>query len=191
MANLTTAFDALLKSREAAPTKPFGPDTADEFLKEAYRIVRSPSPVLLSCLFLGRAQLTRPARTPSLRVCTPSCAASARLTSPPLLRGRRTFAPQHPARRPRSMATSRTATARRSTRTRKRRSATSTPASVRSKMPSSCDKVPKQRSSANGCRAVLVFWGRGQPGEVRPASRPASRLPLASLARTGRASSGS
>jgi hypothetical protein len=40
MANLTTEFDALLKGHEAAPTKPFSPDTADEFLKEAYRIVR-------------------------------------------------------------------------------------------------------------------------------------------------------
>lgn len=41
MANLTTAFDALLKGNEAPPTRPFGLDTADEFLKEAYRIVRS------------------------------------------------------------------------------------------------------------------------------------------------------
>ncbi|KAK4130622.1 hypothetical protein BT67DRAFT_452254 [Trichocladium antarcticum] len=38
MANLTTAFDTLLKGHEAAPTKSFSPDTADEFLKEAYRI---------------------------------------------------------------------------------------------------------------------------------------------------------
>ncbi|KAK3306435.1 uncharacterized protein B0T15DRAFT_483809 [Chaetomium strumarium] len=38
MANLTTEFDALLKGHQAAPTKPFSPDTADEFLKEAYRI---------------------------------------------------------------------------------------------------------------------------------------------------------
>ncbi|KAK3902080.1 hypothetical protein C8A05DRAFT_34236 [Staphylotrichum tortipilum] len=38
MANLTTAFNALLKGREAPPTKPFSLDTADEFLKEAYRI---------------------------------------------------------------------------------------------------------------------------------------------------------
>ena len=41
MTNLTTAFDALLKRHEAAPTKPFSLDTADEFLKEAYRIVRA------------------------------------------------------------------------------------------------------------------------------------------------------
>jgi hypothetical protein len=39
MANLTSAFDALLKSHEAPSTKPFSLDTADEFLKEAYRIV--------------------------------------------------------------------------------------------------------------------------------------------------------
>lgn len=39
MANLTTAFDALLQGHEAGPTKPFSVDTADEFLKEAYRIV--------------------------------------------------------------------------------------------------------------------------------------------------------
>lgn len=39
MANLTTAFNALLKGHEAPPTKPFSFDTADEFLKEAYRIV--------------------------------------------------------------------------------------------------------------------------------------------------------
>ncbi|KAL2138059.1 hypothetical protein VTI28DRAFT_7560 [Corynascus sepedonium] len=38
MANLTTAFNALLKGHEAPPTKPFSFDTADEFLKEAYRI---------------------------------------------------------------------------------------------------------------------------------------------------------
>ncbi|KAL2133123.1 hypothetical protein VTI74DRAFT_2855 [Chaetomium olivicolor] len=38
MADLTTAFNALLKGHEAAPTKPFSPDTADAFLKEAYRI---------------------------------------------------------------------------------------------------------------------------------------------------------
>ncbi len=42
MANLTTAFNALLKGHEAPLTKPFSLDTADEFLKEAYRIVRSP-----------------------------------------------------------------------------------------------------------------------------------------------------
>lgn len=40
MADLTTAFDALLKGHEAPTTKPFSADTADEFLKEAYRIVR-------------------------------------------------------------------------------------------------------------------------------------------------------
>lgn len=39
MADLTTAFNALLKGREAPPTKPFNLDTADEFLKEAHRIV--------------------------------------------------------------------------------------------------------------------------------------------------------
>ncbi|KAJ4300633.1 hypothetical protein N0V88_003318 [Collariella sp. IMI 366227] len=38
MADLTTAFNALLEGREAPPTKPFSSDTADEFLKEAYRI---------------------------------------------------------------------------------------------------------------------------------------------------------
>ncbi len=42
MANLTTAFNALLKGHEAPPTKPFSLDTADEFLKEAHRIVRCP-----------------------------------------------------------------------------------------------------------------------------------------------------
>lgn len=42
MADLTTAFNALLKGHEAPPTKSFGIDTADEFLKEAYRIVRPP-----------------------------------------------------------------------------------------------------------------------------------------------------
>lgn len=41
MANLTTEFNALLKGHEAKPTKAFSPETADEFLKEAYRIVRS------------------------------------------------------------------------------------------------------------------------------------------------------
>jgi hypothetical protein len=39
MADLTTAFNALLKDHEAAPTRRFSVDTADEFLKEAYRIV--------------------------------------------------------------------------------------------------------------------------------------------------------
>ncbi|KAK0666463.1 hypothetical protein QBC41DRAFT_325642 [Cercophora samala] len=38
MADLTTAFNALLKGREAPPTRPFSLDTADEFLKEAHRI---------------------------------------------------------------------------------------------------------------------------------------------------------
>ncbi|KAK4146546.1 uncharacterized protein C8A04DRAFT_34755 [Dichotomopilus funicola] len=38
MANLTTAFDAFLQGHEVPPTKPFSVDTADEFLKEAYRI---------------------------------------------------------------------------------------------------------------------------------------------------------
>ncbi|KAL2018310.1 hypothetical protein VTK56DRAFT_973 [Thermocarpiscus australiensis] len=38
MANLTPAFDTLLKRHEAAATRPFNLDTADEFLKEAYRI---------------------------------------------------------------------------------------------------------------------------------------------------------
>ncbi|KAK4163390.1 hypothetical protein QBC43DRAFT_370842 [Cladorrhinum sp. PSN259] len=38
MADLTTAFNALLKGREAPSTKPFTTNTADEFLKEAYRI---------------------------------------------------------------------------------------------------------------------------------------------------------
>ncbi|KAK4188413.1 hypothetical protein QBC35DRAFT_194511 [Podospora australis] len=38
MANLTAEFNALLKGREAPPTRPFSLDTADEFLKEAYRI---------------------------------------------------------------------------------------------------------------------------------------------------------
>ncbi len=44
MANLTTSFNALLKGHESPPTKPFSLDTADEFLKEAYRIVCSPLP---------------------------------------------------------------------------------------------------------------------------------------------------
>ena len=39
MADLTTTFNTLLKGHEAPPTKPFSADTADEFLKEAYRIV--------------------------------------------------------------------------------------------------------------------------------------------------------
>lgn len=43
MADLTTAFNALLKGHEAPPTRSFGIETADEFLKEAYRIVRPPS----------------------------------------------------------------------------------------------------------------------------------------------------
>ncbi|KAG7288221.1 hypothetical protein NEMBOFW57_007751 [Staphylotrichum longicolle] len=38
MSNLTAAFNALLKGHEAPPTKAFSLDTADEFLKEAYRI---------------------------------------------------------------------------------------------------------------------------------------------------------
>ncbi|AEO55621.1 hypothetical protein MYCTH_2299642 [Thermothelomyces thermophilus ATCC 42464] len=38
MANLTTAFNSLLEGHEAPPTKSFSLDTADEFLKEAYRI---------------------------------------------------------------------------------------------------------------------------------------------------------
>ncbi|KAK4152057.1 hypothetical protein C8A00DRAFT_35277 [Chaetomidium leptoderma] len=38
MTNLTVAFDALLKGHEAPSTKAFSLDTADEFLKEAYRI---------------------------------------------------------------------------------------------------------------------------------------------------------
>ncbi|KAK4097400.1 hypothetical protein N658DRAFT_500464 [Parathielavia hyrcaniae] len=38
MANLTSTFNGLLKSHEVPPTKPFSLETADEFLKEAYRI---------------------------------------------------------------------------------------------------------------------------------------------------------
>ncbi|KAK1780172.1 snare-complex protein syntaxin-18 N-terminus-domain-containing protein [Copromyces sp. CBS 386.78] len=38
MANLTSTFNELLKGHDAPPTKPFTTDTADEFLKEAYRI---------------------------------------------------------------------------------------------------------------------------------------------------------
>jgi len=54
MTNLTSDFDALLRGHQAAPTKPFDADTTDEFLKEAYRIVRPScflsSPLLLSSL---------------------------------------------------------------------------------------------------------------------------------------------
>ena len=39
MADLTKTFDSLLKGREAAPTKRPSTETADEFLKQAYRIV--------------------------------------------------------------------------------------------------------------------------------------------------------
>lgn len=39
MANLTSTFNELLKGHDAPPMKPFSTDTADEFLKEAYRIV--------------------------------------------------------------------------------------------------------------------------------------------------------
>lgn len=39
MADLTSTFNGLLKGHDAPPTKPFTTDTADEFLKEAYRIV--------------------------------------------------------------------------------------------------------------------------------------------------------
>ncbi|KAK3399881.1 snare-complex protein syntaxin-18 N-terminus-domain-containing protein [Sordaria brevicollis] len=38
MADLTSTFNELLKGHDAPPTKPFTTDTADEFLKEAYRI---------------------------------------------------------------------------------------------------------------------------------------------------------
>ncbi|KAL2262075.1 hypothetical protein VTK26DRAFT_2537 [Humicola hyalothermophila] len=38
MANLTSSFNSLLKGHEAPSTRPFNLDTADEFLKEAYRI---------------------------------------------------------------------------------------------------------------------------------------------------------
>ncbi|KAL0472619.1 snare-complex protein syntaxin-18 N-terminus domain-containing protein [Neurospora intermedia] len=38
MADLTSTFNGLLKGHDAPPTKPFTTDTADEFLKEAYRI---------------------------------------------------------------------------------------------------------------------------------------------------------
>lgn len=44
MANLTASFDTLLKGHEAPCTKSFSLDTADEFLKEAYRIVRPSTP---------------------------------------------------------------------------------------------------------------------------------------------------
>jgi hypothetical protein len=58
MTNLTTAFDALLKRHEAAPTKPFSLDTADEFLKEAYRIVRARPVTVPSCVALRQPELT-------------------------------------------------------------------------------------------------------------------------------------
>ncbi|KAK3323391.1 hypothetical protein B0T19DRAFT_202729 [Cercophora scortea] len=38
MADLTTTFNGLLKGHEAPPTRRFNTDTADDFLKEAYRI---------------------------------------------------------------------------------------------------------------------------------------------------------
>lgn len=40
MADLTASFNSLLKGHEAPSTRAFSLDTADEFLKEAYRIVR-------------------------------------------------------------------------------------------------------------------------------------------------------
>ena len=42
MANLTVTFNGLLKGHEAPPTRALDLDTADEFLKEAYRIVSMP-----------------------------------------------------------------------------------------------------------------------------------------------------
>jgi hypothetical protein len=44
MANLTAAFNGLLEGHDSSPTKTFSLDTADEFLKEAYRIVSFPCP---------------------------------------------------------------------------------------------------------------------------------------------------
>lgn len=42
MANLTATFDTLLKGREAPQTRRPDPNTADEFLNDAYRIASSP-----------------------------------------------------------------------------------------------------------------------------------------------------
>ena len=44
MADITSEFDTLLKGREAPSTKRYDLGcTVDEFLNEAYRIVRAPS----------------------------------------------------------------------------------------------------------------------------------------------------
>lgn len=48
MTDLTTIFNGLLKQHEASPTRrTFSVDEIDDFLKEAYRIVSSASPLLL------------------------------------------------------------------------------------------------------------------------------------------------
>lgn len=121
MTNLTTAFDALLKRHEAAPTKSFSLDTADEFLKEAHRIVRAFPCPSYSYVWPHLGYLTdylidplRP-RTPILRACTAICAICVRHTSRPPLHERRTCAPLHPARHLHNMSPSRTETVRKST----------------------------------------------------------------------------
>jgi hypothetical protein len=113
MADLTTAFNALLKGHEAPPTRSFSIDTADEFLKEAYRIVRPP------CLLpvpnaIRLTDVLRP-RTPLLRDCIPNCAICVRRISRLRLRAKHTCGPPHPVLRLHNMLLSRTGTARRST----------------------------------------------------------------------------
>lgn len=112
MANLKTVFDTLLKGHEAAPTKSFSPDTADEFLKEAYRIVRSSAGGFSSQR--RRADPLRP-RTPSSPACTPSCAICVKHISRPPPLGRHTYALPHPVQLHHNLPTSPTGTGRKST----------------------------------------------------------------------------
>ncbi|KAH6631422.1 snare-complex protein syntaxin-18 N-terminus-domain-containing protein [Chaetomium tenue] len=77
MADLTTAFNALLKGHEAPPTKPFGIDTADEFLKEAYRINSLIARLHSELRNLRQAYLsTAPARKTHLRTAASRSAPS-------------------------------------------------------------------------------------------------------------------
>ncbi|KAH6856977.1 hypothetical protein B0I37DRAFT_299946 [Chaetomium sp. MPI-CAGE-AT-0009] len=77
MADLTTAFNALLKGHEAPPTKSFGLDTADEFLKEAYRINSLIARLHSELRNLRQAYLsTAPARKTHLRTAASRSAPS-------------------------------------------------------------------------------------------------------------------
>lgn len=138
MADLSSTFNELLKGHDAPPTKPFTTDTADEFLKEAYRIVSHP----IHLRRLRRTVLTytpRPLLSPNY---TPSFAISVKPTSRLLLRARRTFTPPLETALL-NQSTLPIVTAKRLMPMPKRRCATSMPAFELSRTPNNCARAPR------------------------------------------------